>query len=146
MNPILERNNTMKDFIVEIYSGLLQVIVVVTTGFGFYVGYNLGDETSVGRGLLYAAVSLVFSAAISGHLFTQIRVKELLEEQLYRQREAKEAASRQSPKLGERKCPYCAELVKKEAIVCRFCGRDIEAPSLSKTSAPLRVPYKEPRP
>jgi hypothetical protein len=26
---------------------------------------------------------------------------------------------------GERKCPHCAEWVKREASVCRFCGRDI---------------------
>ena len=33
---------------------------------------------------------------------------------------------------SSRKCPFCAETVKSEAIVCRFCGRDI--PPVSKTS------------
>jgi hypothetical protein len=25
----------------------------------------------------------------------------------------------------ERKCPYCAELIKTEAVICRFCNRDV---------------------
>ena len=28
---------------------------------------------------------------------------------------------------AHRKCPYCAEVIKREAKVCRFCGRSMDA-------------------
>jgi hypothetical protein len=35
---------------------------------------------------------------------------------------------------GQRKCPYCAELIKAEARVCRYCGREVAGGSLPSSS------------
>jgi hypothetical protein len=67
--------------------------------------------------------SLLFIVALPHSMFLPREAGELEKERL---------ASGKS-----RKCPFCAELIKAEATVCRFCSRDVPVLILSATEGPV---------
>jgi len=62
---------------------------------------------------------------------------------LVKQPDPKQQEANQLASGVQRKCPFCAELIKIEAVVCRFCGRDVPPPT-PLTPAPRAEPTLSP--
>lgn len=45
---------------------------------------------------------------------------------------------KEGPAEGERKCPFCAEFIKREAIVCKHCGKDLPNEPKAEALKPTR--------
>jgi hypothetical protein len=102
----------------------------VALWFGLAVIVGVAASVRRGRnGFGWFLLSLVISPLLTGLLvlaLPDLRVR------------AREDYDRESG----RRCPFCAELIKKEAIVCKHCGRDL--PALTPPPPPKRWAHVDP--
>lgn len=88
----------MEGIILALFLGLIPAFIAKNKGRSFGVWYVYGA--------LLFIVALIHSLLISN-----------------RPENKSEADLKEE---GLKKCPYCAEYIKAEAKVCRFCGKDLE--------------------
>ena len=74
--------------------------------------------------VIFGFVGLIITVPLHLFYLNGKRTKNTLEKQTDIME--KEAKAKKKEEKASKKCPSCAELIKKEAKVCKHCGKEIE--------------------
>ncbi len=85
--------------------------LIVWIGLSIVAGVIAGNKGRSGIGFFFLALLLSPLIGIIAALVARPDVKNVENEQI--------------ASGCNKKCPYCAELIKTEAVVCRYCGKDV---------------------
>lgn len=104
--------------------GGVVVLLLIAWIVGTIIAATIASNRNVSIGLVIL-LSILFSPVI-GVLVACLMTPE-----------ARSAAVNAAATVREKKCPQCAEMVKKEAVICRFCRYDFGADIASEEAARL---------
>jgi hypothetical protein len=117
---------------------------IVWCGVGALVGYVIGNTkdramTGFWWGLLLGVIGWIVIALMSPGPEEEARRAAVVAAAFYDEKDL----DKEQEEADTRPCPWCAESIKRAAVVCRYCGRDVE-PVLGSHDAAAIVASRNP--